>query len=50
MNKPDIREMANHFEELYSPMDENENEEIIALQSTVSIPINDDIITMRVTR
>ena len=45
MNKPDIREMANHFEELYSPMDENENEEIIALQSTVSIPINDDIIT-----
>ena len=45
VNKPDIREMANHFEELYSPMDENENEEIIALQSTVSIPINDDIIT-----
>ena len=45
VNKPDIREMSNHFEELYSPMDENENEEIIALQSTVSIPINDDIIT-----
>ena len=27
-------------------MDENEDEEIIALQSTVSISINDDIITM----
>ena len=43
---PEITDLAEHFETLYQPMEENEMEKMYELRSNVYIPVNDDVIVM----
>ena len=46
-NRPDVAELADHFSQLYEPLDSAESEEMGALHSLVYIPANDDAINER---